>query len=244
MDDRKNSLEPKKVLRREFLSRSAVAATAAIAAGASVDASGQGVVTKAAFPSSTSYIVYDSRACWGCQSCMYACSMGHYGEANPSLSRIQIIRDAPSFTKYPLDIVMAVCRHCVTPVCVNNCPVGAAHVDSANGNIRVIDEEKCIGCQMCLKMCPQRPHRTVWNHLKNKSSKCDMCVTAPYWGRKGGPEGEPACVTICPARALKLVRETPSQEDVNGYDVNLVPPSKPKPERRPGTKPSQAAAKG
>ena len=52
-----------------------------------------------------------------------------------------------------------------------------------------------------------------------------MCTDAPYWSKKGGPDGEPACVTSCPARALKLVKETPSQEDVNGYDVNLAPPA-------------------
>ena len=221
--NKKKSDEPKKVLRREFLNRSIVVATGTLAVGAPIVGSAQqDTGTKANFPVSTGYIVYDSRACWGCQSCMYACSMGHQGEANPSLSRIQIVRDSPSFTKYPQDIVMAPCRHCVTPVCVNSCPVGAAHIDTANGNIRVIDEDKCIGCQMCLKMCPQRPRRTVWNPYKRKSSKCDMCVNAPYWGRKGGPDGEPACVTICPANALRLVRETPSQEDVNGYDVTLV----------------------
>jgi Fe-S-cluster-containing dehydrogenase component len=53
---------------------------------------------------------------------MYACSMAHEGVASPSLSRIQIIRDAPSFTKYPYDIVMSVCRQCATPVCVQNAP--------------------------------------------------------------------------------------------------------------------------
>ena len=66
--------------------------------------------------------------------------MTHEGEANPSLSRIQIIRDAPSFTKYPYDIVMSVCRQCVTPLCVQNCPTGACHVDAANGNVRRIDQ--------------------------------------------------------------------------------------------------------
>ena len=228
MDENEKSSEPKKVLRREFLTHSAAVATGALFVGAPVDGAAQNAGTKATFPASTGYIVYDSRLCLGCQSCMYVCSMGHQGEANISLSRIQIVRDAPSFTKYPHDIVMAVCRHCVTPVCVNNCPVGAAYVDTANGNIRVIDEEKCIGCQTCIKMCPQRPRRTVWNPYKKKSSKCDMCTNAPYWERKGGPDGEPACVTICPGRALKLVRETPSQEDVSGYDVNLAPPPKAK----------------
>jgi protein NrfC len=236
MDENKKSNEPKKVLRRDFLARSAAVATGALAVGAPVVGSAQNAGTKATFPASTAYIVYDSRICWGCQSCMLICSMGHYGEANPSLSRIQIIRDAPSFTKYPLDIVMSVCRHCVTPVCVNSCPVGSAKVDTANGNIRVIDEDKCIGCQTCIKMCPQRPHRTVWNPYKKKSTKCDMCTNAPYWSHKGGPDGEPACVTNCPARALRLVKETPSQEDVNGYDVNLVV-AKPKMAGKPAGKP-------
>ena len=242
MDENKNSGETNKVLRREFLTRSAAVATGALMVGVPNTGTAQDAGSKASFPASTGYIVHDSRVCWGCQSCMFACSMGHQGEANPSLSRIQIIRDAPSFTKYPNDIVVAVCRHCVTPVCVNSCPVGAAHIDTANGNIRVIDEDKCIGCQMCLKMCPQRPRRTVWNPYKKKSSKCDLCVNAPYWGRKGGPEGEPACVTVCPARALRLVRETPSQEDTNGYDVDLVA-AKPKMDRKPGTPPAKTAPK-
>ena len=235
MEENKKSDESKKVLRRDFLTRGAAVATGAIAVGvAPVIGTAQSAENKATFPASKAYIVYDSRICWGCQSCMLICSMGHYGEANPSLSRIQIIRDAPSFTKYPLDIVISVCRHCVTPVCVNSCPVGAAHIDTENGNIRVIDENKCIGCQQCIKMCPQRPRRTVWNPYTKKSSKCDMCTNAPYWSRKGGPDGEPACVTSCPARALKLVKETPSQEDVNGYDVNLVVP-KPKFGAKPGS---------
>jgi len=217
----------KKVLRRDFL----VAGGTAIAAGAltvcapkSADAAAAG----ASYEPSTGYIVYDSRLCLGCQSCMFACSMGHEGEANPSLSRIQIIRDAPSFTKYPYDIVMSVCRQCVTPLCVQNCPTGACHVEAASGNVRMINEEKCIGCRRCIDSCPQRPHRTVWNPAKNKSTKCDLCTNAPYWVKQGGPGGNQACVDICPAKALKLVKEPPSQRDVAGYDVSLAAPASPK----------------
>jgi protein NrfC len=216
----------KKVLRREFLAGSGAALaagvlTASIPGSAAAAASG----TKGSYAASTAYLVYDSRLCWGCQSCMFACSMSHQGEANPALSRIQIIRDAPSFTKYPLDITMAVCRQCVSPLCVQNCPVEAAHIDAEHGNVRVIDQAKCIGCRMCIQSCPQRPHRTVWNPFKSKSSKCDLCIDAPHWSKKGGPEGAQACVTICPAKALKLVHEAPPQEDVAGYDVDLAPPT-------------------
>jgi Fe-S-cluster-containing dehydrogenase component len=53
--------------------------------------------------------------------------------------------------------------------------------------------------------------------------------------KKGSPEGEPACVTSCPAKALKIVHEDPPQEDVSGYDVNLAPPMPKTPSRKPGT---------
>jgi protein NrfC len=215
----------KKVLRREFLVGSGVA----IAAGAldicSNTSDAMAAPAAPAYAKSTGYIVYDSRLCFGCQSCMFACSMTHEGEANPSLSRIQIIRDAPSFTKYPYDIVMSACRQCVSPLCVQNCPTGACHIDAAYGNVRMIDQSKCIGCKKCIDSCPQRPHRTVWNPVKKKSTKCDLCANAPYWSQEGGPNGNQACVSTCPAKALKLVKEAPPQMDVAGYDVNLAPPA-------------------
>jgi protein NrfC len=232
MGELTKSGKTKKVLRRDFLTQSAAVATGALALGAPAAKLANASESKVSVAPSTAYLVYDSRKCWGCQSCMFVCSLSHYGNANPSLSRIQIVRDAPSFTKYPLDIVMSVCRQCVSPLCVQNCPVGAAHVDTEHGNVRVIDQNKCVGCKRCIQMCPQRPHRTVWNPYINRSSKCDLCIDAPFWSRTGGPDGEPACVTSCPATALKIVHEAPSQEDVSGYDVNLVPATPKQPAAR------------
>jgi protein NrfC len=236
------------VLRRDFLTGSG----AAIAAGALTVCTPESMATtlaqsgapteKQSYAASTGYIVYDSRLCLGCQSCMFACSMTHEGVANPSLSRIQIIRDAPSFTKYPNDIVMSVCRQCVSPLCVQNCPTGACHVDAANGNVRMIDEKKCIGCKRCINSCPQRPHRTIWNAAKKKSTKCDLCAGAPYWSQQGGPGGKQACIETCSVKALKLVHEAPSQLDVAGYDVNLAPPPKAFPKMAPKPAPKQEGA--
>jgi protein NrfC len=171
------------------------------------------------YPVSTGYLVYDSRKCIGCTTCMLSCSLTHYGAQSLSLARIQIIQD--SFGKFPNDLQMAPCRQCVTPPCVINCPVGAAFIDEANGNVRRIDMKKCIGCKTCLKMCPQRPHRTVWNHDMKKSSKCDLCLDTPYWNEKGGPSGKQACVEACPMKAIRFVTETPNQEETEGYNVNL-----------------------
>jgi protein NrfC len=173
------------------------------------------------YPESKGYLVYDSKKCAGCTTCMLSCSLVHFGVHNLSRSRIQIIQD--SWGKFPYDIKMAPCRQCVTPVCVQNCPVGAAFVDTEHGNVRRIDSQKCIGCKTCIKMCPQQPHRPVWVDIDGvgKSSKCDLCLDTPYWNEKGGPGGKQACVESCPMMAIRFVSQTPDQEETDGYDVNL-----------------------
>lgn len=245
-ESEKPGKKKKKMDRRQFLVGSG-AALAAGALAAGIPGTGKAATGNVTYPKSKGYIVYDSRLCLGCQSCMFACALTHEGVANPSLSRIQIIRDAPSFTRYPYDVVMSVCRQCVSPLCVQNCPTGACHVDEANGNIRRIDQDKCIGCKRCIQSCPQEPHRTIWNPVKKKSAKCDLCESAPYWNEKGGPEGKQACVETCPVKALKLVTKAPPQMDINGYDVNLAPPP-PKMNMRgmgfPKADPESAAEKG
>jgi protein NrfC len=218
--------EKDKLSRRKFVIGSGtILAGGAITACSTVPALGEAPTPAENNPyaQSTGYLVYDSRRCAGCQSCMLACSLVHEGETSASLSRIQVSRAV--LTRYPYDIQIAVCRQCPEPLCVKNCPTGACHVSAASGNVRLIDAKKCIGCQTCLKACPYHPHRTVWNPTAKKSIKCDLCADAPYFSKKGGPSGKQACVTTCPMGALKLVAELPSQADISGYDVNLSPPA-------------------
>jgi protein NrfC len=204
--------------RRRFLIGGGAALAACTPVAAAVPATSPAPV-KNEYDASGGYLVYDSKKCAGCTTCMLACSLTHEGIQSLSLSRIQIIQN--SFGRFPYDVKMAPCRQCVTPVCVERCPVGAAYVDTENGNVRRIDSEKCIGCQTCLSACPQQPHRPVWNHLKKKSSKCDLCLDTPYWKEQGGPRGKQACVESCPMKALKLAIQTPNQKETEGYDVNL-----------------------
>jgi protein NrfC len=234
--------EKKKVSRRDFVVGSGTAlAGGAVAAVAAVPAAAA-AAKKDDYPLSTLYLVYDSKRCAGCLSCMLACSLVHEGSTSLSLSRIQVHRAV--LAKYPLDIQMNVCRQCPEPLCVRNCPTGAAHVSAKNGNIRMIDAEKCIGCQTCIKSCPYIPHRPIWNPATNKATKCDMCVNTPYYNKKGGPGGTQACVEACPASVLKIVAELPPQADISGYDVNLAPPPKAKPggPGAPGAKPQTPPA--
>jgi protein NrfC len=220
--EEKETTQKKKYSRRDFLTIGGAAVAAQAIMVATPSGRTKAVAAEAdpvSYPESQGYLVYDSKKCIGCTTCMLTCSLVHYGEQNLSLSRIQIMQD--SFGKFPNDLQMAPCRQCVTPPCVINCPVGAAFIDTENGNVRRIDEDKCIGCQKCLEMCPQQPHRTVWNHLKGVSTKCDLCIDTPYWNEKGGVNGKQACVEACPMKAIKFVRTTPDQKETEGYDVNL-----------------------
>ncbi len=217
--------EKKNVSRRDFVVKSGTA----LASGALIAYTPDQEIAKAAtqtgkidYPLSKGYLVYDSRHCAGCLQCMLTCSLVHNGESSLSLSRIQVIKSV--LTAYPEDIQVHVCRQCPEPLCVQNCPTGACHVSADNGNVRMIDAKKCVGCQTCLQSCPHTPHRTVWNPAANKATKCDLCVDTPYFHKKGGPSGAQACVSTCPAGALKFVAELPSQIDNGGYDMNIAPP--------------------
>jgi len=214
------------VSRRNFLKGAGVAAGAA--------ASGAALLSLAAcdktegetaikfpltVPESEGYLLVDHIKCAGCLTCMMACSMAHYGVANLSLSRIQIVQS--SFDVFPNDLRQYQCRQCEFPVCVIACPNGAAYIDEDHGNVRVIDQEKCTGCYTCIQACPQTPHRTIWNPITEKSSKCDLCINAKYLGAEGGPGGTQACVSTCPMYAIKFTDEMPDQRGDLGYDLNL-----------------------
>jgi protein NrfC len=55
----------------------------------------------------------------------------------------------------------------------------------------------------------------------DKAIKCDLCADTPYWNRTGGPDGEQACVLVCPVGALAFTTEVPEQTGDSGYKVNL-----------------------
>lgn len=208
----------KEISRRDFL-KVGSASAACLGLGALLGDGwfglGNGVVAMAA---SEGYLVVDTKKCAGCQSCMLACSLTHEGKENLSLSRIQIIQD--SFVGFPNDIRINQCRQCPSAPCVEVCPTGANHFDPKHGNIRVVDERKCIGCQQCVEACPQYPSRIIWNFEDKHAQKCDLCTNTPHWKEKGGIGGKQACAEICPMHAIKFTDKIPTQSE-SGYNVNL-----------------------
>jgi anaerobic dimethyl sulfoxide reductase subunit B (iron-sulfur subunit) len=63
--------------------------------------------------------------------------------------------------------------------------------------IVVVDESKCVGCQMCARAC----QFNVPQFIERKMVKCDLCV-----GRYDMASDVPPCVATCPTQALKLVK--------------------------------------
>ena len=132
-------------------------------------------------------ILHDPDVCAGCRICEIVCSLNKWGTVNSELSMVKIQTDY--LGGYISRAEM--CKQCAGPECVAICPNDACHVDPTTG-ARVIDQTKCVGCQLCRYSCPLEPSRVVYNASKSVCRKCDFC------------DGEPMCIAYCPAHALSL----------------------------------------
>lgn len=173
---------------------------------------------------SLGYIIVDSRKCQGCLTCMISCSLAHEGSVNLSKARLQVVQS--SFRPFPDDLHINQCHQCEDHPCVDACPTGALTIDEANGNIRVVDQNTCVGCGMCYNACPFTPQRPTISPNPafggdKKSHKCDLCLNAPhhfYPEVGGGVEGIQTCVAVCPMKAIQFTTVLPA---LDGYDTNL-----------------------
>jgi len=138
--------------------------------------------------------------CVGCLSCETACVTAHQDRGVPVTSDSILA----SFSKMTMpttriwvesrpdvDLPTPItCRHCVEPVCVDVCSIGAMHVADENGTV-INRIERCAGCWMCIMVCPYG----AIEKLAKIANKCDLCE-----GRD-----EPACVESCPEEALEFI---------------------------------------
>lgn len=129
-------------------------------------------------------LVVDPSRCAGCRDCEMVCALGHEGLVAPSLARLVVVHDA--FADDHPDLL--VCPQCTGPECMFACPRGAIVVDAGTG-ARVVDEDLCDGCGLCVRACHLGMIRL---HPRNKKAfTCDLC------------DGAPLCVSHCPQRAIR-----------------------------------------
>ena len=90
------------------------------------------------------------------------------------------------------------CLHCETPACVTVCPPGASYKRAEDG-IVLVDEDKCIGCQLCAWACPYGARE--FSAKRGVMQKCTLCVDRIYNETLEPADRQPACVKACPTRA-------------------------------------------
>ncbi len=134
--------------------------------------------------------------CVACHLCEVACIVEHsksknlfyaFSEKPKVNSKIEVEMEGPiSFS--------ASCRICEHAECVEACPVAAMWRDDETGLVKV-EDDRCIGCWMCIMACPQGSITPRQDHDEGLriADKCDLCP-----GRENGP----ACVEACPNNAL------------------------------------------
>lgn len=136
-------------------------------------------------------LYYDVKKCLGCKSCEIACAVAHsltqdlfksLKEEICSLPRKKVYKSGDK--NFPVS-----CRHCKDPKCVDACMAAALVFDKEKGLV-LHNEEKCVGCWMCVMVCP---YSAIRPSIKKKIPvRCDKCKD----------KDEPACVKACPTGAI------------------------------------------
>ncbi len=77
------------------------------------------------------------------------------------------------------------------------CPTGASY--KRDDGIVLVDQEKCIGCNLCAWACPYGAREL--DQAAGTMKKCTLCVDRIYNEALPEPERQPACVLACPTHA-------------------------------------------
>lgn len=162
-------------------------------------------------------MVIDTRACFGCNTCVVKCKQSNNLPNGVMWNRIDIDGgegpDAAGgeFPDCHMTFYPTACQHCENPACVRSCPTGATYKDGETG-IVLQNYDVCIGCRSCMMACPygvrtyleaepeyyidvRQGEADVADHQARVVEKCVLCKDRVA---KGLP---PACVEVCPGRA-------------------------------------------
>lgn len=116
-------------------------------------------------------ITIQTNLCNGCLDCEEACAKLH------GISMIKMREVDNSY--YPI-----VCQKCEDAPCILSCPTDAISIEG-------ILQDKCIGCGLCMRICPFGA--VVMN--ERKAHKCDQCIDLD----------SPVCIKACSKRAIAKV---------------------------------------
>jgi dimethyl sulfoxide reductase iron-sulfur subunit len=156
------------------------------------------------------FFVIDLRRCDGCNVCMDACQKQHHLPPDQTWINVYKIKSHATGKEYSMP---RVCMQCENAPCVKVCPVGASF--KSDDGITLVDQDRCIGCRMCMAACPYEARYFNWSDPPKVAStlekprpewpvpqqrgtvgKCVLCVHALRVGKI------PACIEACAMEAL------------------------------------------
>lgn len=150
-------------------------------------------------------LVLDLRRCENKRQCMKSCRQNHYLHEGQEWIKTHEMEDASGQTYF----MPRPCMHCQNAPCVKVCPVDATFKVADGATL--VDQERCIGCRMCMAACPYDVRTFNWDdplpapnvlgkptpeypvpQRKGTVGVCDMCVHNTRHGKM------PHCVEACP----------------------------------------------
>ena len=139
-------------------------------------------------------IILHEERCIACGACSVACMDQH--DRDPARGD-KPFRRVETDESGPVIMYRSVgCDHCDRPACYYACPQECIERDKETGFI-YIDQTYCLGCGRCRRVCPVQAPVV---DRDGKARKCDGCMDRVKAGLL------PACVKVCPMRALELVK--------------------------------------
>ena len=153
-------------------------------------------------------LVFDLRLCDGCEQCTKACQKDHYLPKEQEWIKVHKVEGALNKPYF----IPVTCMQCENATCVKVCPVKATY--KTNDGITLVDQEKCIGCRMCMAACPYHARYYNWDDYPSVPSTLTNTPEFPVPGKKGTVgkcefcthrtrSGElPECVRACQMGAM------------------------------------------
>jgi Fe-S-cluster-containing dehydrogenase component/formate-dependent nitrite reductase membrane component NrfD len=135
--------------------------------------------------------VIDQNSCIGCHACTVACKAENDVPLGSFRTSVKYV-ERGAFPDIKRMFLVQRCNHCTHAPCVTICPVNALS-KRADGIVDV-DRDACIGCRACMQACPY--DAIYMNDDLHAVEKCHFCAHRVEKGL------EPACVTVCPVRAI------------------------------------------
>lgn len=158
------------------------------------------------------FIACEPNKCIGCRTCEIACAVAHASIAGAECLQPQNFAPRLRLVTTARTSTPVTCHQCDDAPCLNACPVNA--LVYSHDSVQV-DRNLCVGCKSCVIACPfgimevvkVSAQRTFAGlelsaGARTEPHKCDLCL-----GRDAGP----ACVEVCPTKALHLMDDDAMQ---------------------------------